>query len=197
MKIDAFIFDLDGTLVDSNLDFAAMKQYLGCPRDVDLLNFIDNIADNNERQAAYDYVVQQELIDAEQSRWIPGAADFIGVLNAQNYPVAIVTRNCEQAARIKVMQNDVPVKTIITREHAPAKPDPAGLLMMAEAWQLRPDNILYVGDYLYDLQAASNAGMRSALYVAESIPDYAHRADRVFNQYVELFDLLDREPALT
>jgi len=49
---------------------------------------------------------------------------------------------------------------VLTREDAPAKPDPTALLMVANTWQLRPEDCLYVGDFIYDQQAAENAGMR-------------------------------------
>ena len=75
-------------------------------------------------------------------------------------PVAIVTRNCKQATALKISNNQIPISTVLTRECAPAKPDPTALLMIAGQWQIAPAHILYVGDYIYDQQAAENAGMQ-------------------------------------
>jgi len=52
---------------------------------------------------------------------------------------------------------------VLTRECAPAKPDPTALLMIAEQWQIAPTQCLYVGDYIYDQLAAEKAGMRWVL----------------------------------
>jgi HAD superfamily hydrolase (TIGR01549 family) len=81
-------------------------------------------------------------------------------VQAHKLPMAIVTRNCRQATAIKVANNSIPIDYVLTREDAPAKPDPTALLMVANTWQLQPEDCLYVGDFIYDQQAAENAGMR-------------------------------------
>ena len=42
-KLDLFIFDMDGTLVDSALDFDAMRQELGFPKDAPILEHIETL----------------------------------------------------------------------------------------------------------------------------------------------------------
>jgi phosphoglycolate phosphatase-like HAD superfamily hydrolase len=52
----------------------------------------------------------------------------------------------------------------LTREDAPPKPDPQGLLSIAANWAIDCGDIAYIGDYKYDIQAAHNAGMQAWLY---------------------------------
>ena len=101
-------------------------------------------------------------------------------------PMAIVTRNFQQAAQIKIRNNAMPITRVITREDAPAKPNPEALLLIAREWQLKPERILYVGDFRYDVEAANNAGMHSCLYAPDEQPDYAHQADLVIRHFDEL-----------
>jgi len=92
-QIDGIIFDLDGTLVDSSLNFNLIRQQVGCPLGQDMLTFIATLADENQRQQAADLVIAHEMRDADQSRWLPGAQTLVNTLHQHNIPQAIVTRN--------------------------------------------------------------------------------------------------------
>ena len=41
--VKGIIYDLDGTLASSTLNFKAMRETIGCPLGHDLLNFIESI----------------------------------------------------------------------------------------------------------------------------------------------------------
>ncbi|WP_100658570.1 HAD family hydrolase [Alteromonas flava] len=155
----AVIFDLDGTLVESTLDFAAIRRAIGCPQNEDLLQYTDALP-KALRLAAEAEILAHELADAEHSNWLSGAKTCITELASRNTPMAIVTRNCRQATELKLQRNRIPIQLVLTREDAPAKPKPDALLMIAEYWGLAPCEIVYVGDYIYDEQAAQNAGMQ-------------------------------------
>ncbi|MCJ8273181.1 MAG: HAD-IA family hydrolase [Psychrosphaera sp.] len=180
--IDGIIFDMDGTLVDSSLDFVLMRQQVGCPQDVDMLKFIDAINDPVERQRCADLVIEHELQDARQSRWLPGAQQLMQQLHQHQIPQAIVTRNSAQACQIKISNNQIPVTLAITRENHRPKPAPDALLAVAQQWDIAPQRLMYVGDYLYDVQAGNNAGMMSCLITHERDLAYSSDADIVFEQ---------------
>ncbi len=179
------IFDLDGTLVHSSLDFQALKDAVNCPPGIDLLAHVDD-QPSSQRNAYLSVIEDHEMQDAKEAGWICGAEAFVQRLQAQGLPMAIVTRNFSKAAQLKISNNRIPIDLVITREDAPAKPDPTALLEIAEQWQLEPQHLIYVGDYLYDVQAAANAGMRSCLYVEGCLPHYSEQADIVFSCFEEL-----------
>jgi phosphoglycolate phosphatase-like HAD superfamily hydrolase len=162
--VKGIIFDLDDTLVETQLDFKRLKQEIDCPDDNDILTFIANITCPKAQLHASQVVLAHELEDAYTSSWMPGAEAFVHQALSLDLPIAIVTRNCRQATQIKIDQNNIPIELAITREDAPAKPDPAALLMIAEKWQILPADIAYVGDYIYDIQAAHNASMQAWLF---------------------------------
>lgn len=56
----------------------------------------------------------------------------------------------------------------LTRDDVKAKPDPEGLLRIQKNWNYPIDQILYVGDYKYDLWAGLAAKMPTALYLNEA-----------------------------
>jgi HAD superfamily hydrolase (TIGR01509 family) len=163
-NVKAIIFDLDDTLVKTTLDFATLKLEVGCAQDDDILSFIKDLECPVARANANQVVLAHEIADAHTSRWLPGASAFVQQAKANNMPLAIVTRNCRQATKIKIDNNKIPIDIVLTREDAPAKPDPTGLLHIAEQWQIAPLDIAYIGDYIYDIQAAHNANMQAWLY---------------------------------
>ncbi|MFY0669220.1 MAG: HAD family hydrolase [Alteromonas stellipolaris] len=158
--IKGVIFDLDGTLVESSLNFSQMRADIGCPQDEDILTFIDNMVCEQEKAKANYAILQHELVDAQNAKWLPLGKQMVDKVLANNLPIAIVTRNCREATAIKIVNNCIPIEFVLTREDAPAKPDPTALLHIAQHWQLQPEDCLYVGDFIYDQLAAENAGMR-------------------------------------
>ena len=71
--MELIVFDLDGTLVDSSLDFAAMRAGTGCPDGVGLLEYVETLATAAEREAAHAVIHRYEMEGAERATWIPGA----------------------------------------------------------------------------------------------------------------------------
>jgi len=158
--IKGVIFDLDGTLVESQLDFSQMRTDVGCPQDEDILTFVENIHCPQTKARASQAILQHELSDAQHAKWLPLGKQMVDTVLANNLPIAIVTRNSREATAIKMTNNNIPIEFVLTREDAPAKPDPTALLHIAKQWQLPPEDCLYVGDFIYDQLAAENAGMR-------------------------------------
>lgn len=158
--IQGVIFDLDGTLVESSLNFTKMRAEVGCPPTEDILSFVDTLSCENSQARARDVILQHELEDAHTSRWLANGKAMVEKAQNAGLPMAIVTRNCRQATALKMTNNAIPIETVLTREDAPPKPDPTALLMVAKQWCLPPEKCLYIGDFIYDRHAAENAGMQ-------------------------------------
>lgn len=184
------IFDLDGTLVSSELNFSLIKAQVGCPAEQDLLDFIAQLPSAYMQEEAMNIVFHHELLDAQSATVLPGVVDTLNALKEKDIPMAIVTRNFDKAAAIKLQNNPLPIEIVLTRSDAPAKPDPSALLSIASLWNIPTENLLYVGDYVYDIQAAQNANMRSCLYAPELTPIFADQADYVIRDFYELVSLI-------
>lgn len=180
--ISAVIFDLDGTLLTSNIDFIKMKVDIGCPNDQDILAYVASLP-SKLQYGANRVISEHEMTDAKDACWIEGAKHCITSLGELQLPMAVVTRNCRDAVALKMSNNNVPIDYIVTREDGPPKPDPTTLIEVARQWKIDPRKIVYVGDYLYDVQAANNAGMVSCLYANGRVPEYAHLADYMFSDF--------------
>ncbi|MEE4659067.1 MAG: HAD family hydrolase [Halieaceae bacterium] len=189
-RFSAVIFDLDGTLADSQLDFSAMRRETSCPEDIGLLEFIDSLEDERRRAQAVDVVHRHEMAGARRATWMPGAQALCRRLAHSPLPVGILTRNSRQAAELTIRALDIPHDMLVAREDAPPKPDPAGLLAILEAFGVAAQDAVYVGDYRYDLEAAANAGMASCLYDAGHGQAFRAQADIVVDHFDALAALL-------
>lgn len=194
--IKAVVFDLDGTLVDSRLDFTAICDDIGWPAGTPLLEQLATISCLAEKSRVEQIIHQHELAGADAASWIPGALESLQQLSAQGWPLAILTRNMRLATQRVIERLQIPISLVLTREDCAAKPDPAGLRLIASQLQLSCAEILYVGDYLFDLQVAANAGSLSCLYVNDVNQHFISQADfhiSHFNQLPALVTQLGTE----
>lgn len=166
MKYQAFIFDLDGTLVDSALDFQALRAELGLGPNDPILESIAPWSDQR-RAEAHAVIHRHELRGCEVSTLIPGVTEFLKLLAARKKPAALFTRNSREVALTTMRKHSLDFELVVSRDDAPAKPKPDGLHVIAKTWGLPPSEILFVGDYLYDLQAGQAAQMPTALYLTQ------------------------------
>jgi len=188
--LSGVIFDLDNTLVTSSLNFIEIKKAINCPTEMDVLKYVDSLP-LKQKAKANNKIIEFELKDAHSSSLLTGTKEIIALLSYLKLPCAIVTRNCRDATAIKLARNNINIDLVISREDHKAKPAPDALLYIAKQWQLPSENLLYVGDYLYDVQAAVNANMQSCLLTyGESLP-YAHLATLSVNDLIELTRLID------
>jgi len=195
-RIQALIFDLDNTLVSSQLNFKLLRNILNCPDRIDILDFIKAMKSASLIKQANDFIVSHEMLDALTSSFLPGSKSLLAFIAGQKYPTGIVTRNCLLAAKTKLKKNAINVDILITREDYPAKPNPEALLAIAKLWEIDCQNIVYVGDHIYDVQAANNAGMISCLITHNIDLSFKDSAHLVFNELHELEDALKQSQAM-
>ncbi|KLN65169.1 HAD family hydrolase [Vibrio sp. VPAP30] len=188
--IKAIVFDLDNTLVSSDMDFRWLREQVGCPLDKDLLSFVDQIECEQTSQQANALILQHELDDANSSYPMPGCQSLISFIHSNQLLTAIITRNCAQAAAQKILHNELRIRRVITREHFPPKPAPDSLVSLTHEWNLERHQILYVGDHLYDLQAAFNADMPSCLITHGKPSEFDTYASLVVEQLDDLEQVL-------
>ncbi|MGC3872245.1 HAD family hydrolase [Halomonas sp. GXIMD04776] len=185
-NITVVAFDLDGTLIDSRLDFPAIRQELGFPEDVGLLEHIATLEDSDQVQHAHQVVHRHEMAGAAAATWMPGARELLDSLHDVGLHTAILTRNTRQAVELAKRNLEIPIDLTLTREDCAPKPSPDGLKKIANHFSATTPQLIYVGDFLFDLQTAKAAGALGCLYRYGDNHRFTEDADLVVDHLNEL-----------
>jgi hydrogenase expression/formation protein HypE len=166
--IKAVLFDFDGTLTKPGaLDFARLKQTIGCPPKALILEFIQSLPTAARQKEAYDTLERFERIAAENSEPNAGAEDLVKYLRSKGIALGILTRNTMGSIE-RALQNFVTLTVsdfdlIITRETpVKLKPSPDGVLLAAHKLKVDVSQVLMLGDFIFDIQAGQGAGSVTA-----------------------------------
>jgi HAD superfamily hydrolase (TIGR01509 family) len=178
--VPAFLFDLDGTLIDSVYQNVIAWRHALAKLDIDLSVwrihrrigmsgglFVSALLRETGRSLSDDDIeaLQQDhaaqyLAQVDSVRPLPGAADLLAALTAHGVPWAIATsgrRVMAQAALAMLgLPDDAPMVTRDMVRHA--KPDPDLFLAAAALIGVNPRDAWVVGDSVWDLLAARRAG---------------------------------------
>jgi phosphoglycolate phosphatase len=221
-QVEAVLFDLDGTLVDSVPDLTVavdtMMVQLGLPPrgEHKVRQWVGNGAENLIRRALADDVagnVPQPLVDAAwplfqaayadslcvHSRLYDGVLEGLGALRVMGLRMACITNKPAEFALPLVEKMGIGgfFETLLGGQcTANKKPAPDALLLAAQRLGVEIARTLMVGDSKNDVEAARNAGCCAVVVVPYG---YNHgkdirsaRPDLVINAITELSVLLKK-----
>jgi HAD superfamily hydrolase (TIGR01509 family) len=179
--IDGIIFDLDGTLLDSALDFDLMRAEMGLPAGRPILESLANVpaADLARCQSI---LHQHELAGADRATPLPGVVEFLLELDRRRLRRAVVTRNSRPITLAMLAKLPIPFDPVITREDGPVKPDPWAIQTICQSWEVPPERVVMIGDYWFDIACGRAAGTRTVLYSPTPLAEDGHQTtpDLVF-----------------
>lgn len=183
-KLDAIIFDFDGTLADVPLDFDRMKTKIAALGEVFLeerptpgptpaLEWLEELVqeamkwDEDEgkefRTRGRLVITAMELDAARDGKLFPFTRPTFAMLNERGIGTGVITRNISAAVRVVFPDIEELTQAFIPREIASkVKPDPAHLLQALDRLNVAPAKALMVGDHPMDIETAKRAGTLSA-----------------------------------
>ena len=184
-KFKGIVFDLDGTLIHSTIDFRKMKRNMikileenDVPNGVltttmitvDILEKAEHywdLAQKPEEKRVKLRAVLEELMNQGELEAIPlvneieGASQALRELREQGYVLAILTRSHYEYAveALKKIGAYDCFDVVLGRGQTPRpKPYPEALNHTAELMGLEMDELLFVGDMYLDFESAINSG---------------------------------------
>jgi HAD superfamily hydrolase (TIGR01509 family) len=183
------IFDMDGTLVESALDFDRIRAEARVPEGEPILEFLEGAAEPDRRRVL-EVLHRHERRAASESRLRDGVGEVLDELSRRGLRTALLTRNSADSVRTVLERFGLRLDCWVSRETARPKPSPEPVLAIAARLGLAPEEMLMVGDYVFDVQAGRAAGARTAfLRVAGGIETPAE-ADLVIHDLRELLAAL-------
>jgi HAD superfamily hydrolase (TIGR01549 family) len=191
--IQGVVFDLDGTLVDSQLDFEAMRQEMEMPADVPILETLASL-DPARAARCQEILHRHELAGADRAKLLPGAGELIQTLHGQGVRLAIATRNSRPITAATLKKLAIPIDAVFTRDDGPIKPHPWPVAEACRLWGVRPAEVVMVGDFRFDIECGRAAGCRTVLlthpHAADLYPN-EEQADLLLNSLADYRRLLE------
>lgn len=184
--------------------FGDMRAALDIDKSIDILEHIESLSPD-AKQVALEAIRAIERKAMASQKPQPGLASLMSYLDSRGIPKAICTRNFDVPVRNlldKFLAGSV-FHPVVTRDFHPPKPDPAGILHIAQSWGLAgpgesgglPDasGLIMVGDSIDDMTAGRRAGAATVLLVNDvnaKLADHEH-TDLVIQSLSELVDILE------
>lgn len=182
--LKAFIFDLDGTLIDSLADIAesinrmldargyprcekeVFKQMVGDGMDKLVERALPEAARSEEliKVCVEEYRAQYDILWQDQTLPYAGIVEMLAELKGRGLKLGVISN---KAHRFTVPMTEhffgaaVFDHILGQRAEVPRKPDADGAHEMAAFLGLKTEEMAYVGDSGIDMQFAKNSGMRA------------------------------------
>ena len=182
-RMQAWIFDLDGTLIESLPGIAAslnraliqhglpgqshenVRSFIGdgavklVQRALATVSRID-LTESVLKHFAADYAVSWP----QGTSVFPGMHEILNELEERSIPLAVLS-NKPHGFTVEIVEKLFPANqfsvVLGNREGLPHKPDPTGALEIANRLGIAPEECVIIGDSTMDLDTALNAGMKS------------------------------------
>ncbi len=182
LEIDAAIFDLDGTLVDSLEAYYQVAKFAAASHDREVTrDFVRGTLDANNH-SFWELVFTDDLPNRDdliadvkltaRERWpeiqnqyltdLPGVSSMMRTLHGRGIKLGIVTAGSGSTIQPLVTDgvNEL-FDAIVTKSDVNApKPDPQGLNLALEQLNVSADRAVYVGDSRVDIRTARAANVR-------------------------------------
>jgi phosphoglycolate phosphatase len=180
MKIQAIIFDLDGTLLNTIDDIAeatnfsllkngfkthspaSYQEMVG----LGLKNLIEQALDDKNPddidRVFYDLIQYYMKNPVKKTFPYEGIVELLENLQNRNLLIAILSNKMHEITIqiVKMIFKQIQFNSVYgSRENVPKKPDPTSAFAISSELGVLPENILFVGDSSTDIKTAINAGM--------------------------------------
>jgi phosphoglycolate phosphatase len=216
--IRAVLFDLDGTLVETNIDFPLMKREMislgeryGIPADetqgLDILRIVDLIVtrlreqsreheSRHVRQEAYQKLEEIELDYCRSAHPIASSVELLDALRDAGIKIGIVTRNSRAGVAISMERCGIMADALVTRDDVEnTKPHPDHILRALDSLGVSPSEAVVVGDHRMDVLGGKSAGTRTIGFLRPDRPDDffdREKPDLIIRDLAELLDEIER-----
>lgn len=219
-NIQAVLFDLDGTLVDTAPDLLYALNKLRAERQLpplplDKLRAITSLGAKAMMELAFDFkestehfaYLKERFLNfylehiADATQLFPQMDTVLKHLEDNGLPWGVVTNKSTLPTNqlLKALKLDDRAACIVCGDTlSTCKPDPAPIIHACDIIQQKPADCLYVGDAITDVTASKKAGTKSLValygYIHHDDDPRTWRADGYINKPIELIDWLLKYP---
>ncbi len=163
MSLKVVLFDMDGTIWRSPVDWGRARREMGIPDDeYPIAAHLEKLPPA-EREAKERILVRYEEEGVRRGEPIPGARELLEFLRKKGIKCVLVTNNSRRSAEEVLRRTGLRFDRVFTRNDSPLKPYPEALLRPLGIIGVCPRDAVLVGDSHHDFLAASRAGVEVIL----------------------------------
>ncbi len=168
VEYDAVVYDLDGTLAELAVDWAAVRRDVGRtfethgvdPGDRDLWRLLERSRKEPALAEAVEATIAEHEREGARTSARLASADRL-LAHPADLPVGVCSLNCEAACRLALERHELDgrVRAVVGRDTVETeKPDPEPLLATLRDLGVPPERAVFVGDGERDEVTAERAG---------------------------------------
>ena len=185
-RYKAVCFDMDGTLLDTKVDYDRMSNVIfdemvriGVPEKVidrsegykfNLDSGVNYLFSQGRAEEVYAIGVKVakiardiEMEKVDEAKPFPKAVQLLEWIHSKGMKTGLLTRGCREYAEaaMKVCGVADLLDGVVARDDYPeseAKPSPKAMEHMADILSVKPEEILFFGDHVFDYHCARDAG---------------------------------------
>ena len=173
--IKGVLFDLDGTLVRLPTDYEIVQEKLKnifqtnelfSPLIPSIINKANG--DMTKINEAFKVICEEEMVAVQSLESVKGIHEIMNFLKEKNCLLCLVTMQCRKAAMeiLKKLGITDFFSNILTRDESYDRLEQ--IQQTLEKIKINPEQILVVGDTVYDVECAKKAGCQYRLFTTKS-----------------------------
>jgi pyrophosphatase PpaX len=214
-SIQLIVFDLDGTLIQSNIDYMGIRDKVRemlidlVPPDefqiikdtpTTILNLVELVKEKDTvgglYEKAWQIVEEAERIGYEEAKIDDDVHSTLKKLQSENFDIAIFTNNSRKLTDygMRKFELDQYTDVVITRDDVEeAKPNPEGLIKTMNHFNKSTEQTIFIGDSWLDAETAQVAGVDFIYFGDSSAPGTRRKnieVNKVVNNISEILDYI-------
>jgi phosphoglycolate phosphatase len=216
-SVEAFAFDLDGTLTDSIGNIIACTNYVfdhfGYKRPktelimstigMKLEDSLRTVLPEEYKSKYIEFTVSYRKIYSEHKEFLidnlfPDVVGVVSKLKSHGYKIGYVSGRSTKGIERTVFGTELRnfCDAIAAGNEAPSKPDPKMMVLLSERLNVDPSKILGVGDAGMDIMMYHNAGalalgVQTGVWSGDALMSLKPAPDALLPKFTDLADFLD------
>ena len=180
---------MDGVVVHQRLDFPEIKREIFGDTEGFILERMVTLP-LVERLRAEAILERHENAAAVLAEPMDGIHSFLAWMDTRGLRRGLVTRNSRKSVELVLSRLGFVFDAVITREDAPPKPAPDPVWAACRGLGVEPPEVLFVGDFEFDMLSGRRAGAQTVLLRNGTITESAH-ADLAVDSLAELREWIE------